>query len=117
MTKSESGQKTKIATTKKSANVDKQNEEIAPKKSANSKQADVIDMLRRADGATIATIMKSTGWQQHSVRGFFASVVRKKLGLVLESDKSDDGNRVYRIVSEKPDNRKSKTPKSNRKAA
>ena len=54
-------------------------------------------MLGRPEGATIAAIMRATHWQQHSVRGFFAGVVRKRLGLDLRSEKAD-GDRVYRIV-------------------
>ena len=67
---------------------------------ANSKQARVLALLGGANGATIATVIRTTGWQPHTVRGFFAAVVRKKLGLHLESEKGD-GERVYRIVAGK----------------
>jgi hypothetical protein len=81
-----------------------------PKADAASKQARVIAMLRSSNGATIAAIMQATDWQQHSVRGFLAGVVRKKLKLKLQSTKVDD-IRVYRIVgnpASKSGNQKSK---------
>ncbi len=65
---------------------------------SGSKQARVIAMLRSSTGVTLDAIMKATGWQQHSVRGFLAGVVRKRLKLKLESKKMD-GNRVYQVTS------------------
>jgi hypothetical protein len=62
----------------------------------DTKHARIIAMLRTLAGATIAAIMTATDWQQHSVRGFLAGVVRKKLGLNLVSEQTDKG-RVYRI--------------------
>lgn len=62
-----------------------------------TKQDRVIAMLRHPKGVTVEAIGKITGWQSHSVRGFFSAVVGKKLGLKLVCHKSDSG-RIYRIV-------------------
>jgi hypothetical protein len=64
----------------------------------NSKQATVVQMLKRPEGTTIAQICEATGWQAHTVRGTFAGAFKKKLGLTIESDKVQGGERVYRIA-------------------
>ncbi len=68
-----------------------------PRTREDSKQAAVIRMLQRPEGATIGQICTATGWQAHTVRGTFAGAFKKKLGLNIVSDKPQGGERVYRI--------------------
>jgi hypothetical protein len=70
------------------------------KNTSSSKQDSIITMLRRPEGATLDSLVKTTGWQPHSVRGFLAGTIRKKLKLPLNSEKID-GVRTYRIGSGK----------------
>lgn len=75
----------------------------AAEKTANvaregSKKAEVVDLMRRAKGATLAEVMKATGWQPHTVRGFVSGTLIKKLGLKIESFRSDEKERCYRIT-------------------
>ena len=64
----------------------------------SSKEAMLIEMLRRPEGATIAQIMAATGWQAHTCRGAFAGALKKKRGLTVTSEKRERGERVYRIA-------------------
>jgi hypothetical protein len=98
--KSATKQKAATAKRKPAASAGKPARKTKSASAAPSKQDRVVAMLRRTEGVTVAAVMKATGWQKHSVHGFFAGVVRKKLGLNLVSAKTD-GKRVYRIVGGK----------------
>jgi hypothetical protein len=63
-----------------------------------SKKAEVIDRMRRSQGATLAEIMELTGWQAHTVRGFVSGTLIKKLGLKVESFRSKEKERTYRVT-------------------
>ena len=69
-----------------------------PRTRDNSKQAQVIAMLKRPEGATIEQICEATQWQAHTVRGTFAGAFKKKLGLEITSTKEAGGQRVYRVA-------------------
>ena len=62
-----------------------------------SKSAKVLGLLKRPDGATLAELMKATGWQGHSVRGFLSGALGKKLGLTVTSTKTEGGERSYSV--------------------
>jgi hypothetical protein len=101
MTKSKS--KTKVTTRSATQKISKRKSRIrsAPASSKvaarpDTKHARILAMLRMPAGTTIPAMMTATDWQKHSVRGFLAGVVRKKLGLNLVSEQTDKG-RVYRI--------------------
>jgi len=70
----------------------------ARKQREGTKQAKLIEMLRRPEGATIAQIVAATKWQQHTVRGAISGALKKKLGLAVTSEKVDGGERTYRIA-------------------
>jgi hypothetical protein len=71
----------------------------APRKARDgTKQAVLIDMLRRKEGATIAQVVEATGWQRHTVRGAISGALKKKLGLTVTSEKIGGGERVYWIA-------------------
>lgn len=65
----------------------------------SSKKAKVLDLMRRKQGATLKEIMKATGWQPHTVRGFVSGTLIKKQGLKVESFRSEEKERTYRILT------------------
>jgi len=72
--------------------------QATPRVRADSKQAQVIALLQRPQGTSIAEIMAITGWQAHSVRGLFAGTLKKR-GIVVSSEKAEGSERVYRVAS------------------
>jgi hypothetical protein len=93
--KAAKGAKAKTAGTKKEAKVPRAAQKDTPEARVN-KKAEVIAMMKRAKGVTLAEIMEATGWQKHTVRGF-VSVLGSKGGLKIESAKNDAGERSYLI--------------------
>ena len=94
---------TKVAskkeTTKKQAKAKKAaTTKEKPAAREGSKKAIILELLRRKEGATIAEVVKATQWQNHSIRGFISGTITKKMGLTVESVKSDTGDRTYRIA-------------------
>jgi hypothetical protein len=87
----------KAVAVKKSSSAPAQSLDQPIRNRAGSKQARVIEMLMKPEGTTIDDIMQATHWQQHSVRGFFAGVIRKKLKLTLISQAAQTG-RIYKII-------------------
>ena len=85
----------KAATAKKATKVTKAKAAAR----SGSKAEKVLDLMKRMEGASLAEIAKATDWQNHSIRGFVSGHVSKKLGLKVESTKSEAGERMYRIVS------------------
>jgi hypothetical protein len=71
-----------------------------PRTRENSKQAQMIELLKRPDGATLNQLIEATGWQAHTVRGAMVGALKKKLGLTITSDKATGQERTYRISSE-----------------
>ena len=69
-----------------------------PKMRAGTKQVMLIEMLKAPEGATIAEIAEATEWQPHTIRGAISGALKKRLGLMISSDKHDNRGRIYKIT-------------------
>jgi len=97
LTKPKSGKKTTPA--KKAAKGAKSAKPAKTESGARqgSKTEQVLELLKRPDGATLQNLMKATGWQAHSVRGFLSGTVGKRMGLEVTSTKGENGERTYSL--------------------
>ena len=86
-------------TSKKSAMANGKKTNSPAESRRDTKKAIVLELLRRKEGATIAEIAKATDWQNHSIRGFISGTITKKMGLAIDSSKTEGGERKYRITS------------------
>src|SRR5262249_43596100 len=93
--------RTKIKFTRTKGRVKNPKGGNTPSSRSGTKQEAVLALIGQPKGTTIAAIMQATGWQKHSIRGFLAGVVRKKLGLMLTSQKVA-GERLYKVSPAKP---------------
>ena len=85
----------KAGSTKKVANTRK----IGRAANQSSKTAKILDLLKRPGGVTLKELIKATGWQPHSVRGFLSGTLKKKMGTAVESFKTAEGERTYQVTS------------------
>jgi len=95
--KSRSGKKATPAKKAPKAGKKAKGEKPAKRARQNTKTAIVLDLLKQPGGVTAKELMDATGWQPHSIRGFLSGTVGKKMGLVVTSTKSEDGERTYSI--------------------
>jgi hypothetical protein len=72
---------------------------LLPVDSNGTKTAKILALLRRPNGATLKELCKASGWQAHSVRGFLSGTLKKKMGVRVDSEPRDNGQRAYRLVS------------------
>jgi predicted ArsR family transcriptional regulator len=96
--KSKNNVKRNKPTLKRDAECGKKVLDVKTKKRGNSKQATLVELLKRPGGATIDQMAKATGWQRHSIRGVMSGILKKRLGLSIASEKEERG-RVYRIAA------------------
>jgi predicted ArsR family transcriptional regulator len=96
--KSKRNVKRNKSTLKRDAEHDKKSSIAKKERRGDSKQATLIELLKRPVGATIDEMAKATGWQRHSIRGMMSGVLKKRLGLSIASEKEERG-RVYRIAA------------------
>lgn len=88
----------KASTAKKAPTAKKDAKAVKPATREGSRKEAILALLQRDTGATLAELMKTTGWQAHSVRGFLSGTIGKKMGLKLSSAKNEAGERVYSIT-------------------